>query len=353
MAKINKNKFLQQLETVRPGLCNKGIIEQSTCFVFTNGNVVTYNEEIFCRNKSGLPKDFAFAVESNSLLKVLSKLKEEDLEIEKTKKELTLVGKRKRIDFFIDNDISKLPIQSVEKPKDWKTLHPDFCEAVGLVQQCADRNDDLLALTSVHITPKWIEATDNSSMARYRLKTGVKEEILVKHHSIKHITQLEMTEFSETETWIHFRNASGLILSCRRISEVDYLNLSAWIKKDGEPATLPKGLADAAENAEIFSSEEKDQNQVKVELRPGKIRVQALGVTGKYSEFKSIKYRGKPLSFIIAPKLLAEIVRRYNDVFITDISLRVDGGKFTFIASLEQEKKQILTKKKKRSDEEE
>ena len=52
--KINREELLNQLESVLPGLSTREIIEQSSCFVFMNKEVITYNDEISCSHKSRL-----------------------------------------------------------------------------------------------------------------------------------------------------------------------------------------------------------------------------------------------------------------------------------------------------------
>ena len=44
--KINRLILQKALETVKPGLANKEMIEQATSFAFMKDKVVTYNDEI-------------------------------------------------------------------------------------------------------------------------------------------------------------------------------------------------------------------------------------------------------------------------------------------------------------------
>ena len=43
---MNREDILEALEIVKPGLASKEHIEQSTCFAFKNGKVMTFNDEI-------------------------------------------------------------------------------------------------------------------------------------------------------------------------------------------------------------------------------------------------------------------------------------------------------------------
>jgi hypothetical protein len=68
----------------------------------------------------------------------------------------------------------------------------------------------------INLTPRFVEAWDNFQIARYKIKTGLTEPVLVRQSSIKHVVSLGMTETAETQGWLHFKNPNGLVLSCRR-----------------------------------------------------------------------------------------------------------------------------------------
>lgn len=336
---ILREELLQQLEAVQPGLSPRETVEQSSCFVFQGGRVITYNEDIACQHETSL--DIEGAVQAAPLLSLLRRLKEEKLDFQEQAvgeagHELVVHGKGRKSGVRLEKKI-ELPIQDIEQPEDWRELPSDFSEAIAVVHECAGKDTNQFVTTCVHIHPKWVEASDNFQLTRYKLKTGFKRPVLVRSSSIKHLVPLGMTEFAETETWVHFRNPAGLIFSCRRFIEYDFPDFSEVLKISGSPASLPRGLGEAALTAEIFSSENTDNNQVLVELRPGKMRVWSQGVSGWYQEVISkLKYEGSPIGFLIAPKLLAELTKRHNECEITPGQLKVNGGKFVFVTCLDQ-----------------
>ena len=335
--KVNRAELLKSLEAVQPGLSPKDIVEQSASFVFTeDGLVTTFNDELAVRRKSSLPKGFRAAVTAAPLLAILRKLPDDDLEVEEAEGELIFSGKKRKAGIRMDAEII-LPIDKVEKPEEWRKLPEDFISAIKVVQDCATKDETHWILTCVHIHPKWLEACDNYQITRFKLKTGFEKPCLVRRDAIKHVTMLEMTEISETPHWFHFRNGTGLTLSCKRHME-EYPDTSGILSQDGNdwyPAKLPRGLADAVERSEIFSAEDADNNVVQVELFPsGKARIKAIGNTGWYQEVKSIEYSGAQLNFRIAPNMLVKIVKEHNDCLVSADKIRVNGGKFTFVSCL-------------------
>ena len=335
-SRINREEFLHKLQSVQPGLSAKDILEQSSSFIFRNGYLVSYNDELACRCKSGLDKAFQGAVKSKSLLSIMEKLPDDELEIETTDTNFSLLGKRRRVDMNLEKEIL-LPVDTVETPKDWKPLHKDFCDAVATVQQCAGKNAADFIFTCVHIHPKWVEASDDFQYCRWRLKTGISQPTLVRQSSIKHISSLGMQEFAETENWLHFKNSSGLILSCRRfVEEWQFPSAEALLKTEGTPTQLPKGLAKAADSAQVFSSEVSEDNQVLVELNEGRVKVIGRGTSGKYTESRKAGYKGKSLTFMVPPKLLMTVVEKHTDFFLSDRNLRVNGEQWVYVTVLGQ-----------------
>jgi hypothetical protein len=335
MARINRLAFLQQLESVVPGLAPREIVEQSSCFVFKDGETITFNDEVLCRRKTDLKIEGA--VQAEPLLKVLRKLAEEDLEINIGEGVLELKGKKREAGINMDAEIL-LPISKIEKPNKWSPLHEDFADAINITSQCAGRDESEFLATCVHIHPKFIEACDNYKMTRYKIKTGFKDRVLVRSSAVRSIVSLGMTKFSESESWLHFSNPAGLTLSLRRFTDTDeYPDLTPWLGVKGSLTVLPKGLGDALSRAEIFSAEKAENNQVTIELRPGKLRVTGEGSSGWYKEIKKLKYNGDPMMFKVAPELLNELIKRHNECEITKEALKVDTGKFVYVTSLEQD----------------
>lgn len=337
MIRVNREELLGKLESVQPGLAPREIVEQSSCFVFKGSTVMTYNDEVACRLPTGFKIKGAGAVQAQPLLAILRKLQEEEIEIETDAEFFRVKGKRRTAGIRMEQEVL-LPIDSVDEPGEWKALHDDFSDAISIVQECAGKDESQFWVTCIHLHPKWVEACDNFQITRYKLKTGLTGPTLVRSSSIKHIISLGMTEFSETESWLHFRNPDGLVFSCRRYVE-DFPDMSRFLECAGQEVALPKGLGEAVEKAEIFSSENADSNQVRVELRPGKLKIKGTGVSGWYSETKKMRYDGKPMSFLITPKLLLEITKRHNECQIDAGAerLKVDGGKFTYVACLGKE----------------
>jgi len=327
--RLKRETLLHNLLRVSPGLAAREILEQSASFIFKDGRIYTFNDEILCI--ADYDCDFDGAVHAAPLVALLNKMEEDEIDIAPNAEGLMIAGKRSRAVVRMHNEIL-LPIDSVDEPEGWSELHNDFGDALDVVQGSASKDDLHFNLTCIHLSPKYVEACDGYQMTRYNIDTGMDKDCLIKRDSAKSIIGLGMSHVSEGKNWIHFRS-DKLTISCRRWVQ-DYIDLDELIDFSGRKTTLPGGLSEAVDKAEIFSSNNTSDNQITVRIKDGKLRLKGEGVHGWYEEIKKIEYGGESIQFMIPPRLLVEITKRTNDCEVTAERLKIDAGKFVFVACL-------------------
>lgn len=338
--RVNRQILLSALESVSPGLSKRDLLEQSSCFVFLDGMLYSFNGEVSCNCTSPL-NDFEGAVSAGKLIDLLIRIDEDDLDVTSTKSELLIKyasGKR-RTGVPLEESIL-LPVDQVEKPGKWRQLEADFSDALSMVLPCASDDESQFRLTCINIQPKFLEACDRYQQIRYPCKMPIEESLLIRAASLKDVAQLGMTEMSVTTGWIHFRNVSGLVLSCRRIIDEEYPDLSKYIEHTGgSKITLPGSIDDIIKATENFSSENAALNAIRVELKSGKILFKGEGPLGWHEERRDIEYTGQPMSFLIAPKMLSFLSKKSRECEIENedgnYRLIVDTGKFCYVSCAE------------------
>lgn len=331
--KVNREEFLRVLENVQPGLSPRGIIQQSNCFGFLKGEVITFNEDIACRSKTKLGPEIKGAVQAAKLIEMLRKYPDEEIEVGIKNGRFVVRGKGKMTKLAMEAEVL-MPMDSVEKPGQFRPLPADFIEAVNIVQECASDDKTKFTWTCVHVTPEYMEACDDKQLARYTFKTGFKKRTLIKRDSLKHAPALGMSEVSETDGWVHFRNSTGLVMSVQK-NEGDYDDLSAHFKVDGSKIVLPKALAEAVDRANVLSSDNADKNLILVETHRGEVRIKGEGALGEHIEVKKVKYGGPDISFMVSPKLLTDLVTKHTDAILSpNRRLKVQGKKWIYMACM-------------------
>lgn len=329
---VNRKALLAVLEAVQPGLNLDGSIEQSDCFVFNDGHVLTFDDELACCMSTEV--DFTGAVKAKPLLELLQKLPEEVLLIDAAENELRVKGQKRKAAIKMEAEI-KLPLDQIPMPDDlaWRKLPSDFCEAVEVVRQCASKDDSTFALTCIHLAPDFIESCDNYQASRYLIKTGFEQDVLIRNRAALHLANMSATEVAEQEGWVHFRNANGLTLSSRQYKE-EYPQLEEVIDINGQRTTLPEGMEAACDLARVFTKDNADNDQIALLVDKNQLTVRGEGVGGWYKESKTIKYSGPELHFRITPAMLKNVLARSRECFVASNRLWIDAGKFVYVAML-------------------
>lgn len=337
--RVKRNELLSALQLIRPGLAGtKEGLEQSACVIFKEGEAISFNEEIFCRTKSGLDSKFEGAIRAKPLLDLLEEIKKEDeLDLIQREGKATLKGKGHRTDLRMEvvDATFMQAIEGVDRPEKWLKLPDLFTDAIAMVRECAGKNKDYFASTCVHFTPNFVEAGDQTQVARYKLDLPCKEDFLIKEESVRHLLNFGASRFALSEGWVHFKNPEGSIISCMR--DMDrYPDLSPYLQtKGGKKLTLPGAIIDRVKMAEIFSKENTDSNLVRVELSPGKAKIIGEGVTGRNTGWKNnIKYSGPELEFHVSPTLLITIITKYKNCLVSEDRLKVNGDNWEYLVCL-------------------
>lgn len=329
---LKREDFLRTLESVSYGVTQKDEIEQSSCFIFTDGMVYTFNDRVACRVKSGMNGSVVGAVPAEKLRLVLDGRDDEEVRYRVADGGLHLSGSGWKSFHRMEAEI-QLPISSIPVPEEWIDLPEDFCDAVAMVSECTSENPNMPHLMGVHLHPKWIEACDNMHACRWLTKTGLTSSVLIPGKSIKGAASLGVTEIGVTDGWVHFRNAADLVYSCRTIPD-EPQKLKGVFVIEGTPIALPKRLSSAAERGNIFAKEGEEISKVLIDLQPGKLKLRGEGLSGWYEESKKINYEGEPLKFYVSPTILKELVEKHNDCIITQDKLAVKSETYTYVTVL-------------------
>lgn len=336
--KIDREDFLNRLLVVRAGLSPREYVEQSSCFVFDDGEVMTYNDEVACIKRSGLTASIRGAVPAQKLLDHLNKMTDEFMDVEVVDGSIVFIGKRDRFGIQIEEDI-RLPISSVEYAEKWTNLPEGFTKAVDVVRGCVSTDETQFIFTCIHLTPDFIESCDNLSLIRYEMDTGFKENILVRGKGLSAIAQLPMHQVSVTPNWLHFREIQkkdgkddGLIYICRRY-EGEFHNLDKMLDFKGTNFKIPLDLKDAAEKAAVAADESED-SLLQVVLDRNELTIKAAGVLSFYEGIRKFEYKGPRLNFWIKPSLLEMVSKNYQQAEVTEEFLRAEGQNWQYVTAL-------------------
>jgi hypothetical protein len=336
--RVVREDLIYPLERVSPALSYRESVEQATCFVFRGGFVHAYDEKLYARAPLPEGLELEGAVHAKKLMPILKSLSCEHVEIHQEEDRLVIMkmGKKKWMERYrpvMDPNV-KLPIDDIDEPKEWTPLHESFSDALAIVQECAGKDRDLYYTVCVHVHPERLEAIASTAgpAGRYRLKTGVRKACVVERDVIKHVIASGVEELGETAGWLHFRSGE-FRMSCQR--QVDkYPDLGDVFVKKGNKVILPASTTEVTERCEKFTEDDKENNLLLVELRPGWMRFHGGGAGGDGDAFKPCDYEGPPVAFQMSPKVLKGLSDKGGEAFVADDKLMIDGGRWQFVVGL-------------------
>lgn len=333
--KVNRKELVNALDFAMLGVSARGeTLEQSDSFVFEEGRLVTFNDEIKTSAKSPLG-DITVSVIAADFLKLLAKMPDEELDIKvlNTKvgntsrgSEVHIIGKRRKAGVSCFEDIA-LPHDAVPKADKWKKVTDGV---MGMIQHAANvcGRDITQELTlMVHVTPDIVEACDNYRLLRADIKTGFPNECLLPAASIGALNELDIRKVSLGEGWAHFKTASNQIISIRCSHEEYHKNIDHMLNMgECSNVSFPANLADILSRAAVMMDAEFTPS-VTVKLTTGKLLLESRKTNGWYQEEKRIKYDGREIEFTVHPKFLKEMLERTRKAEISE-----DGGRMKITA---------------------
>jgi hypothetical protein len=98
----------------------------------------------------------------------------------------------------------------------WKALTPEFAEALRLLAGHTGPTYLGFDRHCVHITRRFVEVTNDDEAIRYPVETPLDVDgLLLRPEHAAAVAAIRATEFGESDGWIHFRNETGQVLSCK------------------------------------------------------------------------------------------------------------------------------------------
>jgi DNA polymerase III sliding clamp (beta) subunit (PCNA family) len=331
---IQRKEFLRQLESCAPGISNTDNIEQGNCFILSPKQIVSFNDEILCKQDSVLDGIFC-AVPAKPLLETLRKLTEDEVSVELKESQLLIKCpgvRRVGITVFVD---AIAHAEAVESPEAWNDVPPIFADALATVAECAAKDSDTFELTCIEISPQGLQATDAFQAIRYRLECPVKESLLIRKSACSAVNGLGVAAIAETENWVHFKTYTGLRVSVRRYSG-EFPNLAQAFKAETQATVaLPPSLLDTIQKAAAFFADTGNGKQAQFRLREKQIMIRAQNESGFYEEVRDVQYNGPSRNFGMNPKYLQTLLKYDYPIALTESSLRIRGENFAYITSTE------------------
>jgi len=327
---IDRKELLDQLDQVKPATRDNETTPQSDCFLFQDGSICTFNDEILIRMPCCLKAEGA--IKAAPLHHLLSKATEDVLTFQQSEGVFLLAGKRNRAGLTVEAEI-KSPAASIELPTTWARLPANFLDGLKFCMFSASTDMSRPALTGIHVFGDIAESCDNFRLTRFTMEAGVGKPLLIPATAAAILIKYPVTRYGLTKGWAHFK-AKELIFSCR-VGEEKYPDITPLLKVEGEKVKVPEKIREALDRASVFTESEFDQDRkIKISFKPDRMIVEGKNVNGWYQEKLAMKYDGDELTFQIHPAFLQEMVSIMDEVVVGENKLKIKGKGFVHVVSL-------------------
>ena len=334
--KINKQELAKALETVRPGLANKEMIEQSTSFAFMDGRVVTYNDKISISHP--VPNlDLTGAVKAEQLYKFLAKLNKDEIDLSIKENEIQLKAGKAKAGLALQEEI-KLPLEEIGETGKWKKAPDGLKNVMKFAMFSCSSDMSRPVLTCVYVGKAGdIVSCDNYRVTKCTTKKSPVNSFLIPARSVKELVRYDFTHIAEGDGWMHFKTQDETIFSCRLVGD-NYPDVTGLLDVKGKQVKLPSSLEDVLDRAMIFSKRDHALDElINVKIAEKRVKIQAEGDSGWFEEQSPTKYTDDPLNFKINPNMLKDIIKHTQTCSIGDNCVKFEGDDWEHIVALVQE----------------
>jgi len=312
--KINKTKVLEQLNQLKLALANKDIIEHSNHFAFLGDKIAAYNDDIALSVPTDL--EFTGAVPAAELIKLLNKLKTDEIDLEIEGGEIMLQSGKIKNWIKFDPEC-KLPLEELGQMKKWRAVPKDFLQAVKTCLFSASKDMSKPKLTCVHVMENNVESSDSFRMTRVVIQDTIAFEMLLPATNAQHLVKYDMEKYCKTDGWVHFKTKENLIFSSRIYLE-QYPDLTPFFEIE-EPTEIqfPKKAIETLEIAEVFGKADIDiDSEISIKIEDNRMMVKSANDIGRSEIPLKISYSGNPIEFKIHPEQFRDVLTRTRVVHI-------------------------------------
>lgn len=337
---MKREDLLNALTIVKPGLTTKEMSEQSTSFGFIGDRVVTYNDEISISTPvDGLHMILSGAVKAEELFDLLSKIKEEEIEIQQEENQIIITAGKAQAGLVLEQEV-KMPLEDMGSTKKvWHAMPVNFPEAINFTLPSISKDQSRPILQCINIQKKgYVESTDNIRLSRYDLQSPVPFDFKIPGNICKELKKYETDRIAEGTGWMHFKSKkSKTIFSCRTYKG-EFPNLNTILNlKNGRDFKLPKSLESILERAIVFAEQKTEESTIEtidVFINENTMEVKSENKYGWFKEKTKIKHFEKPFKFSINPTHLKYIAKKLESCTLFDNCMKFSGENWESVVAL-------------------
>lgn len=334
--KVDRQKLIDILSKIKPGLAKKQIIEESTHFIFTGEDVLTYNDNICIIHP--FKTDFKCSVIANEFYKIITNIEIDEIELYLEENKLKIYADKTKAN-LITSDGGKIfsMINNFKLNEIMENLIPlqeDFLKGVELCMFSTSKNSSNAILTCISINKDIITSSDDLRISQYKMKNSMNCSILIPAKSIMELIKFPVIDYYISDGWIFFSTKED-ILFCSRLVSGEYYDCSKFFENiDGVEIDLPKEISKMIEISSIITEGEYDADKlINLEIKDGKIKCKGESSIGWIENEIEINSKST-IKFLINPIFLIKILEYSSKMIYKDNRILFNFDNFKHLMAL-------------------
>ena len=339
---VKRADLLDVLKQCMPGVESGNItLEGADTFIFSGGNIYTYNDTISVRvpiTETGLIEEpLEGAVKATEFFNIINKLQGEEIKTSSAEGKWILKSGKAKVELNLIEFDFKARLSNVDAGDEgWADLPKDFQMGIGLCRMSCNRS----SLSGVVFNGDAILSTDGWQINRCNIPNANLPLFWVNDPAASELLKLiGLKQMNLKGSWVHFKTETGAVFSVKTlqvekwpIAKITRLLDEENKKADGDiTGTFPKDLFGAIDRASSFSMDMDDYETVQLLLSSKGISVSSHRTAGKFKE--TVNWETMP------EKLLdSEFVLNVSSTMMAHASKRSMGF---YIHSTEKAGKQV------------
>jgi len=322
---IQKTELQKAINSLKPGLAKKEIIEQSSYIIFDKDKLRTYNDEISITIP--FKSDIKGAVIAEDLIKYLNSIKINNLDITIDNGYIRFNSKKSKAGIVFVPEI-KISFDEIQINKNWEFLPKDFISAVKSSLSSVSVDFTRQVLTYIHCTDRFAESSDRKRLTRFTYNEPSKKafDFLLPGKAAVVVTKYNPNKFMICNSWIHFKNKDGLIFSCRTTG-LTFPNTEPILKCEKKKGfKLQLDISDIIKEVSIFAKDDYGATTtIMVHVFKNTLKLRAENKKGFAEHFKTLKYKGDEIKFFINPDFFESLCSKGSNVYIDDLKVVIEN----------------------------
>jgi hypothetical protein len=312
--KIKKAALLKALESIKPGLAKKQIIESDKDFIFTGNDVLTYNSQmsIFYPFET----DFKCSVPSFELYNIIKNIKEDEIEISVLENKLNIKSEKTKANISISKaeKISEI-ISSLDLNKIMENLLPlpkKFLEGIELCLLSASNDLTKPSLSSILIKNNLIMSSDSFRISKFDMDESIEKTFYIPINSAIELIKLPVVDYCYNENFIFFSTKEDVLFFCQAINpEIIYNYEDFFDNFKGINITLPNDISEMIKSSSVFSEGDfTTEKMIQIKILKNEIKCKGENGIGWIESSSKIDFNSDiGINFSINPEFFSKILQ--------------------------------------------